>query len=57
MRQREGKSYEEKNEMNSITVSDGFVTFTKHLRYIERFVSYNVHNNYVFDRRLAPDSS
>ena len=56
-RKRYDKAYDEANEMNSITVSEGFVTITKHFRYLGRFVSYNLRSNYNVDRRLASTSS
>ena len=54
---REDKEYYEANDINSITVSDGFVKFTKHFRYLGIFVSYNLCNDYNVDRRLASASS
>ena len=52
-RQREDKSYDEANEMNSITVLDVFVTFTNHFRYLGIFVLYNIRNAYDVDIILA----
>ena len=44
-RQREDKAYDEANETNNITVSDRFVTFTKHFIYLGSFVSYNLRDD------------
>ena len=51
------REYKEANDTNIITVSDVFVTFIKHFRYLEFFVSYNLHDDYDVDRRLVSDSS
>ena len=56
-RQWEDKSYNESNHMNSIKISDGFITFTKHFRYLGKFVLYNICNDYNNDIRLASYSS
>ena len=53
----EDKSYYEANETNSVTVSDSFVTFTKHFEYLGCFVSYNLCNDYDVYIRLTSDSS
>ena len=53
----EDKSYGEANETNSITVSDGFVTFTKHFKYLGIFVLYNLLNDYDVDIITASASS
>ena len=50
-------SYDEANETNRITVSDGFLTFTKHFRYIGSFVSYNICDEHDGDGRLDSVSS
>ena len=55
--QREDKAYDKSNETNIITFSDVFVTFTKNFRYLGIFVSYNIHDDYDVDRRLASESS
>ena len=52
-----GCIYISTNETNSITVSDGFVTFTHHCRYLGRSVLYNLCDEYDVDRRLAYASS
>ena len=51
------KSYDEANETNIVTVSDSFLTFTKHLRYIGIFVSYNICDDYGVGIVLASASS
>ena len=55
-RKREVKAYDESNDTNIIAVSDGFVTTTKQFRYLGRFASYNLYDDYNFYRRLAPAS-
>ena len=54
---REDKSYYEANETNSITVSDGFVTYIKHSIYPGSFVPYNLCDNCDVDKILAYGSS
>ena len=56
-RQRVDTSYNEANETNSIAVSDRFVTFTKHFRYLGSFVSYNICDEQNVDGRLDSVSS
>ena len=56
-RQWEDKSYDEANETNSIPISDGFVTSTKHSIYLGSFVSYNFCDICDDDKILAYGSS
>ena len=55
-RQCEDKEYCEANETQSVTVSDGFVTFTKNFIYIGIYVTYNLSDDYDVDRIISSAS-
>jgi len=50
---REDKIYDGLEETQDLVVADGFVSFTKHFKYLGSYISYNLRDNYDLETRIA----
>ena len=51
--ERENKLYDELDETRDIEVADGFVSFTRHFKYLGSYISYNLRDDFDVDARIA----
>ena len=49
---REDNLYDESVETQEVEVADGFISFTKHFKYLGTFVSYSLRDDYDVDNRI-----
>ena len=54
---REDALYDALEETQPILVADGFVTFTRHFKYLGSYVSYNLRDDYDIETRIAAASA
>ena len=54
--ERENVSYDGLEETQDIAVADGFVSFTRHFKYLGSYISYNLRDNFDVESRLASAS-
>ena len=47
------KLYDTLDETKRINLSDGYVDFTKHFKYLENYISYHLRDDYDIDKRIA----
>ena len=50
--EREDRMYDDLPETQPIQVADGFVTFTKHFKYLGSYISYNLRDDYDIQNRV-----
>ena len=55
--EREDRAYDNSQETLKFDVKDGFVSFTKHFKYLGACISYNLRDDHEIERRLAAASS
>lgn len=53
----EDEVYDTLDEIKDIQVEDGFVSYTKHFKYLGSYISYNLCDDYDIDARLAAASA
>ena len=52
----ENVSYDGLEETQDIAVADGFVSFTRHFKYLRSYISYNLRDDFDDESRLASAS-
>ena len=53
---REDKIYDDLEETQDLAVADGFVSFTRHFKYLGSYISYNLRDDYDIESRIAAAS-
>ena len=50
---REDKIYDDLEETQDLAIADGFVSFTRHFKYLGSYISYNLRDDYDIESRIA----
>ena len=53
---REDKIYDDLEETQDLAIADGFVSFTRHFKYLGSYISYNLRDDYDIESRIAAAS-